>query len=180
MKQAMGLIKEVTMIYVCPLSQVKASVKKLTPSHLISLLDPKSMIDTPPSLPRDRHLQLSVNDIAEPREGLILPGRTHIRDILDFVDGWDQRAPMLIHCWAGISRSTATAYIALCHLNPGHERNAARLMRAAARHAQPNPRLVAVADAMMGRKGRMISAVAEMGPGEFDMEGDLFAMPAKL
>ena len=53
-------------------------------------------------------------------------------------------------------------------------------MRAAARHAQPNPRLVAVADAMMGRKGRMISAVAEMGPGEFDMEGDLFAMPAKL
>ncbi len=168
------------MIYVCPLSQVKASIKELAPSHLVSLLDPKSMIDTPPSLPRDRHLQLSVNDIAEPRDGLILPGETHIRNILDFVDGWDQSAPMLIHCWAGISRSTATAYIALCHLNPGHELNAARLMRAAARHAQPNPRLVAVADAIMGRKGCMIGAVAEMGPGIFDMEGDLFAMPAKL
>jgi len=168
------------MIYVCPLSQVNASIKRLAPSHLVSLLDPKSMIGTPPQLQRDRHLRLSVNDISEPREGLIIPGETHIREILDFIDGWDQSAPMLIHCWAGISRSTATAYIALCHLNEGHEHTAANLMRAAARHAQPNPRLVAVADKIMGRKGRMIEAVAAMGPGEFDMEGALFSMPAKL
>ncbi|MFZ5834125.1 MAG: tyrosine phosphatase family protein [Pseudomonadota bacterium] len=168
------------MIYVCPLSQVKDTINKLTPSHLVSLLDPKSMIGTPPQVHRDRHLQLSVNDIAEPRDGLVLPGETHIRAILDFVDGWDQRAPMLIHCWAGISRSTAAAYIALCHLNPGHELNAARLMRAAARHAQPNQRLVSVADKLMRRQGRMIEAVAQMGPGEFDMEGDLFFMPSKL
>lgn len=168
------------MIYVCPLSQVHASIRHLAPSHLVSLLDPKSMIDTPPELHRDRHLRLSVNDIAEPREGLILPDESHIREILDFVGGWDQSAPMLIHCWAGISRSTATAYIALCHLNEGHEHHVARLMRAAARHAQPNRRLVALADALMGRKGRMIEAVAQMGPGEYDMEGDLFSMPVKI
>ena len=168
------------MIYVCPLSQVHAAIRKLTPSHLVSLLDPKSMIETPPGIVRGRHLRLSVNDIAEPREGLVLPGESHIREILDFVDGWDQRAPLLIHCWAGISRSTATAYIALCHLNQGQEYDAAKKMRAAARHAQPNRRLVALADTLMGRGGRMIDAVAQMGQGEFDMEGDLFSMPAKL
>ncbi len=168
------------MIYVCPLSQVHASIERLAPSHLVSLLDPASMIDTPPLVHRERHLRLSVNDIAEPREGLVIPGDEHIRDILGFIDSWDQNAPMLIHCWAGISRSTATAYIALCHLNEGHERSAAQMMRTAARHAQPNRRLVAVADKLMGRKGRMIEAVNEMGPGEFDMEGTLFSMPAKL
>ncbi len=168
------------MIYVCPLSQVHHSLQRLSPSHLVSLLDPKSMIDTPPALHRERHLRLSVNDIAEPQQGLILPGEEHIRAILGFIDSWDQRAPMLIHCWAGISRSTATAYIALCHLNEGHEFTAAGLMRAAARHAQPNRRLVALADQIMGRRGRMIEAVAQMGPGEFDMEGALFSVPAKL
>jgi predicted protein tyrosine phosphatase len=172
------------MIYVCPLSQLEMSIQRLTPSHLVSLLDPHSMIDSHPSLHPERHLRLSVNDIAEPREGLVVPGEEHIQQILSFVDHWDQisppKAPLLIHCWAGISRSTATAYIALCHLNEGAEYKAAMLMRAAARHAQPNRRLIALADGLMGRKGRMIEAVAEMGPGEFDMEGSLFSMPAKL
>lgn len=168
------------MIYVCPLSQLNATITQLAPSHLVSLLDPKSMIETPPSLRRSQHLRLGVNDIAEPRDGLIPPDESHIREILDFADGWDRQAPMLIHCWAGISRSTATAYIVLCHLNEGQELHAAQLMRAAARHAQPNRRLVALADGLMGRRGRMIEAVAQMGPGEFDMEGSLFSMPAKI
>lgn len=168
------------MIYVCPLSQVQHSLERLAPSHLVSLLDPKSMIGTPPALLRERHLRLSVNDIAEPQDGLIVPAETHIIKILNFVDSWDQSAPMLIHCWAGISRSTATAYIALCHLNAGHEAAAARLMRSVAPHAQPNRRLVALADRLMGRNGQMIDAVSEMGRAEFYAEGALFSLPAKL
>lgn len=172
------------MIYVCPLSQLEQSVWRLGPSHLVSLLDPHSMIDPHPSLHPARHLRLSVNDIAEPRDGMIQPGAEHITQLLTFIEQWDQTAPLLIHCWAGISRSTAAAFIALCHLNDGAEHNAARLMRARARHAQPNKRLVALADGLMGRDGRMIEAVAAMGPGEFGMPfgvgGALFSMPAKL
>lgn len=172
------------MIYVCPLSQLEKSIVQLAPSHLVSLLDPHSMIAPHPSLPTERHLRLSVNDIAEHREGMVLPDEEHIEQILNFIDHWDEssppKSPLLIHCWAGISRSTAAAYIALCHLNEGAEYKAAMLMRATARHAQPNRRLVALADGLMGRKGRMIEAVAEMGPGKFDVEGALFSMPAKL
>ena len=111
---------------------------------------------------------------------MIAPGSEHIEEILAFIDRWDQAAPILIHCWAGISRSTATAYIAMCHLNAGSERKAAALMRARAPHAQPNRRVVALADKLMDRKGRMIEAVAEMGPGDFDTEGTLFYVPVKI
>jgi len=168
------------MIYVCPLSQLSSSIAAHGPSHLVSLLDPHSMIATPLEIHPERHLRLAVNDIAAAREGMVAPDARHIEEILAFIDGWDRAAPMLVHCWAGISRSTAAAYIALCHLNEGAEYQAARLMRARAPHAQPNRRLVALADAVMGRQGRMIKAIEEIGPGEFDMQGALFSVPAKL
>lgn len=168
------------MIYVCPLSQLYASIDKHAPSHLVSLLDPHSMIGTPSGIHPGQHLRLAINDIPTPRDGMVAPGSQHIEEILAFIDGWDQAAPMLIHCWAGISRSTAAAFITLCHLNNGAERQAARLMRASAPHAQPNLRLVALADTLMDRQGRMIEAVAEMGLGDFDREGALFSLPARL
>lgn len=168
------------MIYICPLSQLYTAIDTHAPSHLVTLLDPHSMISTPSGIHPERHLRLGINDIAEPRDGLIAPGSAHIEEILAFIDSWDQAAPILIHCWAGISRSTATAYIAMCHLNKGSERKAAALMRARAPHAQPNRRLVALADKLMDRKGRMIEAVAEMGPGDFDNEGTLFSVPVKF
>ncbi|HAK62154.1 MAG: tyrosine phosphatase family protein [Pseudomonadota bacterium] len=168
------------MLYICPLSQLYSAIDRHSPSHLVSLLDPHSMIDTPRVLKSERHLRLSINDITTPREGLTVPAEAHIRELLTFLDSWDRNAPMLIHCWAGISRSTAAAYIALCHLNEVDEFQAARLLRARARHAQPNRLLVALADKLMSRQGRMIEAVEEIGPGVFDMEGALFSLPAKL
>lgn len=168
------------MIHVSPLSALTNVTAKLDRFALLTLLSPDHPQVDWREFACERHLRLAFHDIVEPVAGLTAPDREMMQAVVDFGrDGEDQRA-LLIHCWAGISRSTATAYIALCHLNEGHEHNAAKLMRAAARHAQPNPRLVAVADKIMGRKGRMIEAVAAMGPGEFDMEGALFSMPAKL
>lgn len=168
------------MLYICPLSQLYSAIDRHSPSHLVTLLDPHSMIDTPQALDKARHLRLHLNDITTPREGLTLPAEAHIQEFLTFLDGWDRKAPMLIHCWAGISRSTAAAFIALCHLNEGEESRAARLLRDRARHAQPNRLLVALADRLMSREGRMIAAVDEIGPGVFDREGALFSLPARL
>lgn len=169
-------------IYICPLSQLDTLIDEVQPSHVMTLLSPDTMVDTPASFRHGRHLQLSINDIAAPREGLIAPDVSHISQMLEFVDSWNHDAPMIIHCWAGISRSTAAAYITLCHLNrwDGHETAAASLMRRQARHAQPNRRLVALADQLMGRQGRMISAVEAMGPGEIEFEGMTFTMSARM
>ncbi len=166
------------MIYVSPLSVVTEAIRTVRPSHLVSLLDPESMIDTPEGIARERHLRLSVNDIAEPNDMLVLPSEAHVSNLIAFIRDWDQQSPMLVHCWAGISRSTAAAFIALCTLNEDYpEDMLARLVRARGSHAHPNKLMVRIADDLLGRQGRMRAAVEALGPGRATWEGELFAIP---
>ena len=52
-------------------------------------------------------------------------------------------------------------------------------MRAASPTASPNPRLVALADDALGRRGRMNEAIAEIGRGEECFEGTPFTLELK-
>jgi predicted protein tyrosine phosphatase len=162
-------------LIVCGLADVEPLIAARRPSHMISLLDPASMIATPPGLTAERHLRLGVNDISEPTEDMILPDAGVVQKILDFGATWDGRDPMLIHCWAGVSRSTATAFTLACERSPSaDERTIALALRRAAPHAAPNRRIVSLADEMLGRRGRMVEALDAMGdydlaaPGPFD------------
>jgi len=167
------------MIYVCPLSQVEHAVTRHGPSHIISLLDPETPIRTPSGFADHNHHKVAVNDIAEIRQDMIAPSESHVNGIIAFAAAWPREAPLLIHCWAGISRSTASAFITLCLHNPeGLERALAQRLRDKAPHAQPNRRIVALADEIMGRQGRMIEAVEAIGPGQIEgFEGTLFGIP---
>jgi predicted protein tyrosine phosphatase len=168
-------------IIVCPLSQVEARIAVHGPARLISLLDPANMIETPKGLCAQSHLKVGVNDIAAPQDGLVEPGRDHARAILDFVDGWETDRSLLVHCWAGVSRSTATAFIAACRLNPETEELAiAQAIRRRSPTASPNPLLVAAADHLLGRAGRMRAAVEAIGRGEMAWEGVAFELPARF
>ncbi len=167
------------MIYVSPLSGVADAIKSLGPSHLVSLLDAETMIDTPEGIDAARHLRLPINDISEPRDTLVPPSAAHVSALISFIRGWDQQRPMLVHCWAGISRSTAAAYIALCTLNEDYpEADLALLLRRRGAHAQPNRLMVRLADDALGRKGRMRAAIAALTPPRETWEGELFALPA--
>lgn len=149
---------------ICGLAEVPAVIAARRPSHMITLLDPASMIETPTAIPPANHLRLGVNDIAEPMDGMIPPDEQLVRDLLAFGGRWTGDAPMLIHCWAGISRSTASAFVLACERNPqADERQMALVMRRAARHASPNRKIIALADDIMGRRGKMADAVAAMG-----------------
>jgi predicted protein tyrosine phosphatase len=82
---------------------------------------------------------------------------------------------MVVHCYAGISRSTASAFAAACLLNPEKDEIAiARQIRAASAIAQPNRLIVSLADKLLGRDGRMVRALDEMGPGSMLAEGKPF------
>jgi predicted protein tyrosine phosphatase len=92
--------------------------------------------------------------------------------VLNFVRGWDRSAPLVVHCYAGISRSTASAFAAACALNPHRdETSIARQIRAASPIASPNRLIVSLADKALGRDGRMLRALDEMGPGSMMVEG---------
>ncbi|WP_374578226.1 tyrosine phosphatase family protein [Phenylobacterium sp.] len=151
-------------LIICGLAEAPGLIATRAPSHMITLLDGASLGEALSPLPPERHLKLAVNDIAEPAEGLVLPDEALVLRLLEFSRGWDASAPMLVHCWAGISRSTAGAFAIACDRNPhADEREIALHMRASAVHASPNRRIVALADTLLGRRGRMVQAVEAMG-----------------
>ena len=164
-------------LHVCSLALIGAKVEETGARRLVTLLSVGTPVERPRLIAPEHHLYVAMSDILEPQIGQIVPGKRHVRALLEFVRGWDRAEPMLIHCFAGVSRSTAAAFIAACALNPKrNEAEIARAIRAASPTASPNARLVAVADAMLERNGRMSAAVAAIGRGEECFEGVPFAL----
>jgi predicted protein tyrosine phosphatase len=132
-------------------------------------------VQRPVSVLEANHLRVQVDDIVEHIDGFVAPSDSHVEQVLNFVRGWDRRAPLVVHCYAGISRSTASAFAAACMLNPHREEIAiARQIRAASPIAAPNRLIVGLADKALGREGRMLRALDEMGPGNMLVEGRPF------
>jgi predicted protein tyrosine phosphatase len=155
-------------LIVSSLADVPTIVKVARPSHMISLLGPDSMIDTPKGIAAERHLKVAVHDIAEPNEGLIHPTADIVEGILRFGRTWEPLDPMLVHCWAGVSRSSAAAFILACERCPdASERTIAEHLRKASMAATPNPLMVELADDMLSRGGQMVDAVRAIGVGNF-------------
>lgn len=164
-------------IHVCPLSKVPGTVRATGARCVLTLLDNGTPMIRPAGVEAGNHLVLPLSDISAALEGHTLASETHVEQILSFVRRWDQASPLLIHCWAGVSRSTAAAFIAACSLRPGrHEAEIAWEVRAKSPTATPNARLVAVADALLRRQGRMIEAIESIGRGADCAEGTPFAL----
>jgi predicted protein tyrosine phosphatase len=164
-------------IHVCPLSRVPETVRASGARSLVTLINEGTPVKRPPAIAADKHLVVALSDIVVEEPGHTLPNESHVETLLDFVRKWDQAEPLLIHCWAGVSRSTAAAFIAACALRPDRdEALIARAVRTNSPTATPNPRLIAIADAKLGRNGRMVTAIAQIGRGRNCFEGAPFAL----
>jgi predicted protein tyrosine phosphatase len=165
------------MIHVCSLARLYDTVDETGARHIVTLLRLSERVQRPSQIAPENHLVLGVDDISLPIEGYTLPGEEHVVRLIDFVGAWDRRAPMVVHCYAGISRSTAGAFVAACALNPARdEREIAWAIRRASRTAQPNARIVTIADRLLQRDGRMVHAIECIGPGEVALEADPFRL----
>jgi predicted protein tyrosine phosphatase len=163
------------MIHVCSLAALPETVKATGASHVLTIMARVDQVLRPESVLEANHLKVQVDDITEQMDGFVAPSDIHVEQVLNFVRGWDRRAPMVVHCYAGISRSTASAFAAACMLNPHRdEMTIARQIRAASPIAQPNRLIVSLADRALGREGRMLRALDEMGPGNLLIEGRPF------
>ena len=154
-------------VHVCSLLDVHDVLEATRARYLVSVINEQLMLATPHRLDTDNHLKLACNDIARPQPGLTAPSSAHIVRLIDFTRRWNRQGPLVIHCWAGISRSTAAAFVTLCALNPEtDELRLARHLRASSPVAQPNRLVVALADDALGRAGRMVRAIEAIGQGQ--------------
>jgi predicted protein tyrosine phosphatase len=163
------------MIHVCSLAALPSTVQTTGASHVLTIMANVDQVQRPVSVLPANHLKVQVDDITEEIEGFIVPSARHVEQVLNFVRGWDRNAPLVVHCYAGISRSTASAFAAVCALNPHRDEIAiARQIRSASPIAQPNRLIVSLADQVLGREGRMLRALDEMGPGSLTSVGQPF------
>ena len=163
------------MLHVCSLAALSDTVRATGASHVLTVMANVDQVQRPVSVLPTNHLKVSMDDITEHIDGFTAPCEAHVEKVLAFVRGWDRAAPMVVHCYAGISRSTASAFAAACLLNPQRDELAiARQIRAASAIASPNRLIVSIADKLLGRDGRMLRALDEMGPGSMMAEGKPF------
>jgi predicted protein tyrosine phosphatase len=154
------------MIHVCSLARLHDTVRDTGARHVVTLIKDVSLVHRPATIPAENHLLLDMDDITDHIEGYVAPAEEHVGDLLRFVRAWDRAAPLVVHCYAGISRSTAGAFVTACALNPNRsEAKIAQAIRAASPTATPNLRIVRLADQMLGRRGRMVGAIEAIGPG---------------
>ena len=106
------------MIHVCSLARLYATVDETGARHIVTLLKVPDRVERPAHIEPDNHLVLTIDDISMPMDGYTCPADEHVAQLIAFVGKWDRAAPMVMHCFAGISRSTAGAYVAACALNP--------------------------------------------------------------
>jgi predicted protein tyrosine phosphatase len=166
-----------SMIHVCSLARLHETVEDTGARHIVSLLADEDRIDRPRGVVEENHLWLRLHDISTPLDGYIMPDEAHVADLLKFVRRWDRRAPLVVHCYAGISRSTASAYASVCALNPHRdEASIAEELRRASPTATPNIRIVSLADRLLGRDGRMVAAIETIGRGVIALEGNPFRL----
>ncbi len=152
-------------IYVSSLAEMPRWVRAHRPSHLVSVVQDALQPERPQEIVEARHLRLGVDDISAPIPDLVLPGARDVERLIEFLEGWQPAdGSLLVHCYAGISRSTACALIAHVMHTRDPEASTAALALASP-HARPNRRIIALADAVLGFDGALSLARETMPEG---------------
>ena len=131
-------------------------------THILSFLGPNS--PDPPAFATfapHRRLILRFHDVIEPQPDQIAPTREDVEHLLVFGREASEtpEAHLLVHCRAGVSRSTAAAALILMQANPEWPASAALDAVAAIRpRAWPNLLILEFGDALLGRNGEIVAA----------------------
>ncbi len=140
---------------VCGLDELEA-VGVGRPSHVLSILDPEWPVpEAFGQYGEHEKLELRFHDVIEEMPGMIMPREEHVRALAEPPED----AHLLVHCHAGISRSTASMALILAQGLPHvpAEEILAEVLRIREK-AWPNLRMLEMGDAMLGRGGTLPAA----------------------
>lgn len=155
--------------------------------HVISINNPKEEPPRPLQQHPGRHLVLHFHDITGPSGGgMLAPSTKDVKDILEFAEGIELQDEVLVHCAAGISRSSAAALgIIASKLEPSAE-NGTRAVQEVLNIKSiihPNRDMVVDVDKLLGYQGALLAAhgaafegseLLWLPPGLRDMEPEDF------
>ena len=131
-------------------------------THVLSILDPGwPEPEAFGAFDPHRRLELRFHDVIEAEPGCIAPESLDVEQLLTF--GRDlteaRDTHLLVHCHAGVSRSTAAAALILAQTRP--DRPAEEALQAVVRQrprAWPNLRILELGDALLERHGEIVNA----------------------
>jgi predicted protein tyrosine phosphatase len=133
-------------------------------THVLSILDPEWPDPTAfAGFPPHRRLALRFHDVIEPTPDRLAPTRADVERLLGFGRELADVAAshLLVHCHAGVSRSTAAAALILAQASP--DRPAHEVLDRVAQlrpRAWPNLRILELGDALLGRRGELVVAAS--------------------
>lgn len=156
-------------------SRIEAGEILCSPGHCAKITYLVSIGDGDDPLPQGyqnagRKLRLRIADVVT-EEGASVED---IRRIVELAEQLrSESGTLLIHCEAGISRSTATALIIYaCWLGQGREDEAMERVVAQRPYAIPNRRMVALADRLLALEGNLLRARDQSLSSWFDSNDD--------
>jgi predicted protein tyrosine phosphatase len=131
-------------------------------THVLSILDPGwPEPEALGAFDPHRRLELRFHDVIETGSGYIAPESRDVEQLLAFGrDLTEARGThLLVHCHAGVSRSTAAATLILAQTHPDRPAEEALLTVARQRpRAWPNLRILELGDALLERRGELVDA----------------------
>ena len=164
---------------ICGLGEL-GSYQDADVTHVLSILDPgfPEPADFASFKPHER-LTLRFDDVIAPVVGFSPPQRHHIEALLAFGETLaavadDPLSHLLVHCHAGISRSTASMAALLAQSRPDIDEDAVFVrVREIRPQAWPNSLMVEMADDMLGRDGRFLAALRRLHAEQMNRQPNL-------
>lgn len=160
-------MKKFPNITVCGLSEINSKPKS---NYAISILSFESPNNYFPYLEFKNHMKLYFDDVSyvetNKKWGIVSPSQVDIEKIVLFgryvLENSKENDEFLIHCAAGISRSTAATFIILCDwMGEGREKEALKYLEIIRPNLWPNSLMVSFGDKVLNRNGKMIDAYNE-------------------
>ena len=130
-------------------------------TRIVSILDPSEPQPVELGGHEAKTLTLRFDDVVGDRDGFVKPEREHVAALLEFDREANSEDPLVVHCHAGLSRSTAALVTLLAQRRPGAAAAAFAELRAVRPRSWPNYRMIAFADDVLGTRGALSRELAD-------------------
>ena len=147
--------------HICGRSQLSKTMKKVGATHVLSLTDMDKRPFLRPGFDPANWLWLKFEDVIFEQE-LYAPTKLHVALILEWGLKLPEDAVVVVHCEAGVSRSTAAVLAMMVDRSPDDIAGCVAKLLELRSQACPNPLITRFADELIGCDGKLHEAAEKV------------------